>query len=154
MEVFRITKTKFIDDLGGTGARLHGGRWNSVGVSVLYTASLRSLAMLEALAYTPFSLLYDCSLATLVIPDTAAMLLLQPADLPAYWDRHPAPASTAVFGDQFLKENKYLLIGVPSAILPEEYNYLINPLHSQINEITISHQRPLVFSSRFENVQT
>jgi RES domain-containing protein len=69
MEVFRIARCHYIDDLSGTGGRLFGGRWNSKGWPVLYTASSRSLAAMEALAHIPpKNLPPDFCIATIHIP--------------------------------------------------------------------------------------
>ena len=71
MIVYRISKTKNIKDLSGTGARIFGGRWNNKGVSIIYASESRALATLEYLVHVPLSLMpTDLSLAAIKIPDS------------------------------------------------------------------------------------
>ena len=77
MIVYRISNTRYSDDISGTGAKLHGARWNSVAVPMLYTAEHISLAVLEMLVNTHFND-YNIELDLVyILPD---MCLLQPGD--------------------------------------------------------------------------
>jgi len=123
MELFRIAKEKFATDLSGNGARLYGGRWNSEGVFAVYTSSTRALALLETLAHTPAKML-----------EVQSYLLIT--------------LSARTTGDQFLRDKKELLIAVPSVLVPEEFNYVINPLHAVMKRIKITHKRKIQFDKR------
>lgn len=152
MEVYRIAKMEYLSDLSGEGSRLNGGRWNSIGTPALYTASYRSLCMLETLVYTPFKMLKGYGVVTLQIPEAAPLLFLEPKDLPFDWDVFPSRRSAALLGSRLLVEMDYLAFRVPSSLLKEEWNWVLNPRHPLMREVSISAGRPLVFNERFKNV--
>lgn len=131
MQVYRISKTTYADDLSGYGASLYGGRWNPKGFPVLYTAGSISLAILEYLAHNMHVFQsYSLSLCTIEIPDSSSIKVLSPSVLPNDWTRTLEPfTETQKIGAQFLFHKKYHLIKVPSVLAPHEYNYLINPAH-------------------------
>ncbi|HNT21619.1 MAG TPA: RES family NAD+ phosphorylase [Saprospiraceae bacterium] len=129
MEVFRCSKCRYIRDLTGEGAYLYGGRWNSKGVRLLYTSSSAALALLETLVHTSRLLpAMDYCMLRLRI-ETDSMDTLPPSAMPDGWSDNPAPDELKRIGDRFVKEGKYLMLRVPSAVLPMEWNYLINPGH-------------------------
>jgi RES domain-containing protein len=147
MLLYRITRNTYTNDLSGTGARLYGGRWNNIGRAMVYTASSRSLAMLEALVHLP----------TAIIPDDFCLITIEaPEDIfvadtrlfPPNWNAYPEPEILKRTGDFFLKQNQNLLMKVPSAIVKEEFNYLINPMHPKIAEVKILKTEPFTFDER------
>lgn len=150
MELFRITQEKFVNDLSGNGARLFGGRWNSEGYYALYTSGTRSLALLEVLAHTPAKMLdsKNYQLITLSVPDNEVKFRTELGMLPHGWDAPDTRPVTRRIGDQFLKDKKHLLLAVPSVILPEELNYVLNPLHADMKKLKIVHQRIIRFDKR------
>lgn len=152
MEIFRITQEAFADDLSGRGAYLFGGRWNSEEFYVLYAAASRSLALLETLAHTPMKLLQQKTyiLITLSIPDNLLPARVLESNLPAGWDKADIHPVTRSLGDNFLSANKNLLLSVPSVMVPEENNFLINPLNRDMGKIKIVHKRKMVFDSRMD----
>jgi len=138
MRVFRISKTEFIRDLSGAGARLYGGRWNEKGVAVIYTAESRSLATVEYLAHMPLAIRpKGLSIATLEIPDTVSQTSVLLESLPEHWQSYPAPPELAEIGAAWVRSSASLLLRVPSAVVPEEYNVLINPLHPEMKYVKI-----------------
>lgn len=141
------------EDLSGNGARIYGGRWNSAGVSALYAASSRSLALLETLAHTPAKMLQlkTYILAELFIPDTVLQEIILIKDLPAGWDATDIHDYTTKVGDAFMQANKKLVLTVPSVLMPEENIYVINPLHAEMRKVKILHKRPVSFDRRVEN---
>lgn len=147
MLLYRITKCTYATDLSGTGARLYGGRWNNVGKAMVYTASSRALATLEALVHLP----------TAIIPDNFCLTVLDAPDdvfepdtslFPPNWNAYPQPDILQRTGDFFLQQNNHLLMKVPSAIVNEEFNYLINPLHIKATKIKIVKTNPFTFDDR------
>jgi RES domain-containing protein len=147
--VYRITTTRYSRDLSGTGARLHGGRWNPKGISVVYTAESRALATVEYVVHVPLSLVpRDLSMVTLHIPDGIPCKTMVIADLPANWRDYPAPPALADLGAQWATAQQTLLLRVPSAVVAQEYNMLMNPLHPDMPQVTIAHVEPYQFDAR------
>ncbi|MDQ6815760.1 MAG: RES family NAD+ phosphorylase [Bacteroidota bacterium] len=151
MIVYRIGRTKYANDLTGEGARLNGGRWNHKLTPCLYTSESRSLSVLE---YTVNVNIDDIpralSMTTLEIPEKN-ILKLTIADLPGNWRTSPSPASTKEFGTQLLKTAEYAIIKIPSAVIPHEYNYLLNPIHRESVNISIVDILDFVYDVRIKN---
>lgn len=140
MLVYRLAKTKYIQDLTGTGARLYGGRWNHKGTSMVYTATSRALATVEFLVHVPLSLMpRDLSIATLHIPDTLLPKTLAVSALPPTWRTYPGPAALADLGTAWVSALETLLLRVPSAVVEHEWNMLMNPLHPDMVQVGITH---------------
>ncbi len=150
MELYRITQEIYADDLSGNGSRLFGGRWNSEGIFALYTSTTRALALLETLAHTPAKMLQikSYTLLTLSLPDSATSSEIVINDLPANWATPDNAVLTQKIGDSFFKTKKTLLLQVPSVVMPEEKNIIINPLHSDYKKLHIKHKRVIKFDSR------
>lgn len=150
MIVYRLSKEKFHLDLSGKGAELYGGRWNSKGVAMLYTSQSRALAFAEVAIHIPVGIVpKDYFLISISFPDTASILKLADTDVPPDWRSNPHSNSTQKIGDQFIAESKYLVLQVPSAVVPGDFNFLINPNHAQIKEVVINAVEPFEFDSRF-----
>lgn len=136
MIVYRISNTVYSDDISGTGAKLHGARWNSVGMPMLYTTQHISLAVLEMLVNTNFKD-YSIALELLYIqfpanPSTTEIKLSKIKD---NWKDDTS--YTKFIGDEFIKQQQSLLLKVPSAVINEEFNFLANPLHTDFKKIKI-----------------
>lgn len=150
MIVYRLTKKKYHLDLSGKGAELHGGRWNSKGIPMLYTSESRALAFAELAIHIPVGIVpKDYFLITIHVPGTARILKLSSGDLPADWRSNPHSNTTQKIGDLFIVESKHLVLQVPSAVVPGDFNFLINPNHSQIKEVRIDKVELFEFDSRF-----
>lgn len=138
MIVYRLSKQAYINDLSGYGAEKTGGRWNSKGSPVLYTAASRALAVVEIAVHVPFGIIpIDYFLATIEIPDDPDIFRVRVADLPVNWNSNPFTKSTQLIGDDFVKNKRHMLLEVPSATVPGDYNYLINPRHPAFNSVRI-----------------
>lgn len=150
MQLYRITQEKYADDLSGNGARIFGGRWNSEGLFAVYTSSSRSLALLETLAHTPTKMLGEkiYMLITLSIPDSIEPEELDKNKLTAGWDAPDTRPLTKKLGDNFLRSKNGLLLLVPSVLIPEENNFLLNPLHQDMKKIKLIHRRRIHFDTR------
>jgi RES domain-containing protein len=147
MILYRIVKCSYAADLAGTGARLYGGRWNSEGRPALYLASSRSLAVLEVLVHLPPLMIpNDYCLVEIEAPDSVTEIKTN--DLPVNWKDVSPPNSLKLIGDTFLQKQEHLLMKVPSSIVPMEYNYLLNPLHKDINKVKILSKEPFDFDER------
>jgi len=138
VEAFRLSRKAFAQTLSGKGAAIKGARWNSIGVEVIYTANNRSLAMAEvAVHFTLATLPADYMMVTIYIPDDISLMKLRESDLPPDWNMFPHPFSTQSIGDQFVSENKYCVLQIPSAVTHGDYNLLINPKHHEFPELKI-----------------
>ncbi|MCK5597376.1 MAG: RES family NAD+ phosphorylase [Candidatus Eisenbacteria sp.] len=149
MHLFRIAKTVYIRDLSGAGPRRYGGRWNHKGTAVIYAAESRSLATLEYLVHVPLP--YEplgLSVATLIVPDGASVHELRPSELPADWNRFPAPSSLADLGSEWVRGNASLLLRVPSAVVDDEFNLVINPGHPEMAEVKVEDVTTYAFDER------
>jgi RES domain-containing protein len=148
MQVFRISNCKYIADTTGQGAYLVGGRWNSKGQRMLYTATNASLALLETLAHIPPQLpLLNYCLLQMYIPDNSIMLITENM-LPLDWQVMPSSNQLKNIGDAFLQNNKYLAMQVPSSVMPLENNILLNPNHKLFSKIKIINQQKILIDKR------
>lgn len=128
MLVYRISQTRYADDLSGEGARLFGGRWNLPLTACLYTSESRALALLE---YSVNISLFDIRRALSIITikvNEKSVREVRVHELPGNWNENMIPQHTQEFGTRLLLEKKYPVIKIPSVVIPGEYNYLINPL--------------------------
>jgi len=144
---FRIVKTKRVASaFDGEGARRTGGRWNSVGTPMVYTAESRSLAALEVLVHLDgpargFSIV-RCEF------DDTLVETLAVAALPADWRSSPAPVAVAHIGDAWVARTSSVVLSVPSAVVDGEHNYLMNPRHPDFSHITIGAAEPFPYDER------
>lgn len=129
MVVYRIVKSEArTRDLSGKGAFIEGGRWNNPGIFLLYTSMNSSLAILESLVHFDESELPPrMFIMHIEIDETAFIYQFPDNNLPANW-RRPENIKLKEIGDKLLRDNQYVGIKVRSAVNPEEYNILLNPL--------------------------
>ncbi|MDB5029349.1 RES family NAD+ phosphorylase [Mucilaginibacter sp.] len=147
MVLYRLIRSVYADDLSGNGARLYGGRWNSEGKPMVYLASSRSLAVLEALAHlSPTNIPDDYYMVTVETPDSISEVDIN--ELPPNWHEYPEQNILKQIGNNFLRQNNKLLLKVPSALVNEEYNYLMNPLHNLATSVKVVIKKPFSFDER------
>ena len=152
MIVYRLSKSKFAADLSGKGAEKAGGRWNSKGTAMVYTSASRALCTTEIAVHTPLgNLPQDYMLVTIEIPDTTPILEFSLDELPPDWKSIPHAHSTQVIGDNFVAEGLYSVLKVPSVVVQDEFNYLLNPLHPAAREVVIRGIEPFNFDERLFN---
>lgn len=144
MRIWRIASQSLVysaKELSGTGAKITGGRWNSVGIPVLYCAETPSLACLETLVHLGSSdlplLRY---LVAIDIPDRIwkARVIVETKMLPTNWKACPPKKSCMDFGNAWLKSENSVVMSLPSVIVPEESIHLINPMHKDASLINAS----------------
>lgn len=130
----------------GEGARLFGGRWNSPGVPLVYLSEHLSLAVLELLVHQdPRHLPSDLISHSVEIPDG----FVEPRpEVPAAWFADPLRRQTRRFGDNWAAERRSLALRVPSAIIPSEFNLLLNPQHPDSDELERIGEELFVFDPR------
>jgi RES domain-containing protein len=149
MLVYRIAKKDVAKDLAGTGAKLFGGRWNQRGTAVVYTSETRALATVEFLVHVSLSNApRGLMIATVEIPDSIVPEDVPRASMPRGWRDYPPPRGVADLGTRWAKSKKSLLLRVPSAIVEQEYNILINPLHSDMGKVVLKQVEAFEFDKR------
>ncbi len=148
MLVWRIAREEY-KALDGEGARLNGGRWNSEGIPVVYASASLSLAGLEYLVHVdPEDVPGDLVAMKIEVPDDVALEQVEIDSLPKDWQviaEHPACVAA---GDAWAVHGRTAVLSVPSAIIPEERNYLLNPRHAEATRFAIRLVRGFAFDRR------
>jgi len=149
LRAWRIVKAKYAAGaFTGEGARLYGGRWNSPGVPVVYTAANQSLAVLEVLVgLEDVSALPRFVLFKVEFGEELAETLAD-GDLPRDWRANPPPRSTQRLGDAWAVGARSVALSVPSAVVPAERVYLLNPRHPDFGALAIEGPYPYAFDPR------
>jgi len=153
MRAYRLVKARFASTaLDGSGAKTHGGRWNSKGVAMIYTSDSVSLAALELLVHLHRSaVLNHYVLFSLDIPDESVMWLDEQA-VPANWRADPPPSSSAAIGDEWIASGQSLALSVPSTLVPQQRNLLLNPTHPTFKTVVDgASSEPFDFEPRMAN---
>lgn len=142
MRVYRIygkrrRETAFIGD----GARITGARWNLPGTPMVYTCSTLSLCLLELFVH------FDPEAGDITelnlesrwaeVPETLPRFEVRNADVPANWKEIPWPQSTQELGTKWMTEDQYVVVSVPSVVVPMERNFLLNPTHPAFSKIRV-----------------
>ena len=149
MRVYRLSRAAYANDLSGKGASLKGARWNSTGVEMIYTAESRALALAEVMVhFTAAMVPADYRMVTIEIPDDLNIQHITLKDLPPDWHVFPYLSSTQATGDEFIHENKFPILRVPSAVVPGDFNFLLNPHHPDIKKVSILKTEKFPFDSR------
>lgn len=132
----------------GEGARLYGGRWSSPGTAVVYTSETRALAVLEVLvgirSTGPVG-------AYVLIPASfgdALVTRIEHENLPEDWRESPPPPSTQRIGDDWISGQTSVVLRVPSVLLPDEFNYLINPADPDFPRLEVGDPQELSLDPR------
>jgi len=142
MRIYRICREKRAKSLeeafDGMGASQFGGRWNPKGMPAAYTSGTTSLALLEVLVHADLEDLPDDLVSVSVdTPDDVKIYELAVSDLPKNWrDIDPAPLDLAVIGKNWITEEAFLLMSVPSVVIPGEKNFILNPEHKSFDKLS------------------
>ena len=131
----------------GEGAAAGGGRWNTPGTPVVYLSEHKSLAALETLVHLSRRAAVRFVFFRVGVPAEVIERLPRPA-LSAQWRHEPPLSETQAVGDVWVRENRSAVLAVPSAIIPEELNFLLNPAHADFKKITIGKPEPFAFDPR------
>lgn len=154
MRVFRVEREKYLrTTMKRIGAALADGfRWNSRNTHLVYTSESRALATLEVVVHLDpgEDLPTDRHYVAIDIPDDIKILELKNEDLPYGWDSQPPILETQYIGDDFVNHKIAAVLKVPSCIVQQEFNYLINPDHHDVERITILSTDPFRFDRRFQ----
>ena len=146
---WRIVKRKHARTaFTGEGARLYGGRWNSPGVAIVYTAQSQSLAALEMVIHLDSSELLQSYVVFEIGIDESLVIKVGPSQLPRNWRADPPPAKVGEVGDAWARAGTSAVLQVPSATLPAEYNFLLNPHHCDFPKLVIGKPSSFRFDAR------
>lgn len=148
MRVWRLSREPYCRDRVGLGARAQGGRWSPAGTGVLYCSSARSLAALEYLAHIGTTYPRDLVLVALDLPDSSIIEQVPLESLPESW-QSPLPSTACqAWGAAWVASNRSLGIAVPSVIVPEERNVVLNTNHAEMASVTLTPIRRFHFDLR------
>ncbi|MCL6260121.1 RES family NAD+ phosphorylase [Aquiflexum sp. TKW24L] len=157
MIVYRIEREKYLETtLGGIGAsKSDGFRWNSLNIRLVYTAESRALATLEVSVHLDLSedLPNDRYYIEIEVPDEVLIQEVNLEDLPNGWDSQPPILVTQVIGDDFVNLKEAAILKVPCSIVPQEFNYLINPNHPDFSKIKVLGTSKMNFDARLKQEQ-
>jgi len=136
MIVYRITNEAYKNDISGNGAALYGSRWNSKGIHLLYTSQFISLSILESLVHLKKDEIPPTQyLLHIEFPDEKKIAEVSYKKMKKNW--HEESEYTQWIGDQFMQNKEGFVLKVPSAIVPQENNFLLNPLHAEFKKVKI-----------------
>lgn len=148
MEVYRITLAKWADSLVASG---RAARWNSADRFVIYTASSRALACLENVVHrTGRGLQADFRAICIDVPDSLPIASIDIDKLPKNWADFEQYGRCQQLGDAWLNARQSAVLRIPSAIVPAEFNYLLNPQHPDFLQISITRVEPFRFDNRIK----
>jgi RES domain-containing protein len=153
MDGWRISKRRYAQPpaaaFDGEGLRRRGGRWTPPGTRVAYASSSLALASLEYFVnLDPEDAPFDLVSIRVSIPDRARCERVDVANLTQSWRAAPFPQELWAVGERWLVSASSVCLLVPSAVVPEEFNLLINPAHEDFKELRFSDPAPLNFDPR------
>lgn len=127
MVVFKICREKYSHSLNASGA---SNRWNKKDEFVIYTGSSRSLSTLEMVAHRSYiNISSQYKILIILITDESSIKEIDINDLPENWKSIEAYVELQEIVSQWYHSNESLVLKVPSSIIPQEYNYIINTKH-------------------------
>lgn len=152
--IYRLTLAKYVDSaFSGEGARRVGGRWTPAGYPAVYTASSIALTVLETLVHTDASVIPPHRVIAVDVPDTAPITVIDLAELPSEWRHMPAPVALQAIGRSWLDASETAILKVPSVIVPQESNYIVNPLQADFKRLSIGKADPFEIDVRLLDSQ-
>lgn len=153
MRVWRLsTKKRASTAFSGEGTRLVGSRWIHQGLPAVYTSESIALAVLESLVHMELSHPPPHVVIPADLPEEMAIEEVDPGQLPPDWYATPAPILLRDIGTDWLRSQRTAVLKVPSAIVIDESNYLLNPLHPEFARISIGEARDFAFDGRLWKV--
>jgi RES domain-containing protein len=145
---WRIVKEKQVSTaFSGEGAAKAGGRWNSRGVAVVYTSASKSLAALETIVHLNPPVLFKYKIIRIEFADELVEKI-SAAILPRDWRAEPPPPSTKWIGDAWVRESRCAILAVPSVIISDEVNYMLNPAHPNFKKVALGEPEDFAFDPR------
>jgi RES domain-containing protein len=155
-DAWRIDSTRWAaQSFTGAGAALAGGRWNPAGIRVVYASQHLATACLEKFIHLPKPVPPAMRFVQFEISfHGVAIERPKRASLPANWREEPVPESTQAFGLDWYRAGRTAVLAIPSAIIPEEENYVLNPAHPDFGKIVVSAPHPFEYDGRLTQLKT
>ena len=150
MRLWRICREPYAaDSLLGRGGLFTSGRWHIKGRPIVYSSESLALAALEVLVHVDRSIVpADLLQLEIDVPDDLKIQRIEIKVLPKNWRSYPAPSDLQRRGDDWLSAASTPVLQVPSSVIPEESNYLLNPQHADARNISIVSTRKFAYDSR------
>jgi RES domain-containing protein len=149
LTAWRIVKRKYAKTaFSGEGAKQFGGRWNHPGVAIVYTAGSQSLAALEMLVHLDSAIALEGYVFFEVTIDESLVKKIEKSRLPRSWRADPPPDENQQIGDEWVRDGSSAVLEVPSVVIPDEPNYLLNPQHADFPKLKIGKPAPFQFDRR------
>lgn len=147
---WRLTKARYeTSALSGYGSILHSGRWHRKGIPIVYAAESPALALLETMVHVEEADLLNFSYVAVPVQFSSRYLLtLEENELPEDWNSWPWPESTQRIGTSWFEEQRSVVLGVPSAVVPHQTNYLISPTHPDFSKLVTGLAEPFPVDPR------
>jgi RES domain-containing protein len=146
--VWRIARRPYALERLGTGAHLDGGRWNHPGTGVIYTSRTIAIAALEKFVHVAGIVPNDLVLVRVELPDEYSAEEPALADLPGDWNLVPPGPGSMDFGGAWARDNRSLILYVPSVLVPEERNAILNPNHPEFTQVRMRIERNFHYDRR------
>lgn len=146
MVLYRLARLAHARKLDGLGAKHYPGRWNSLGVPMIYCAGTIAQCLVEVLVHLDEAP-EDYYSVQLEVPDDVNMAQLVPKQLPKQWKDAVYNTQTRAVGDAFIQSDT-MLMRVPSAVVDGEFNFLLNPAHPDIARVKVGLVKPFHFDER------
>jgi RES domain-containing protein len=148
MRGWRITDPRLALDKLCQGTAQYGGRWNPAGMPALYCGAGVAIASLEKFVHLGAAPWPDLVLVAVDLPPASRIDAPPLADLPPGWNDMPASGAAQAFGAQWLASRSALALRVPSPIVPEEFNFVLNPSHPDYVHVMLTVVRPFIYDGR------
>ena len=152
MLAWRIARKRHALDRTGAGAASSGGRWNSANIPAIYAGLTVEIAAFEKLVHAGAILPRDLVVVRIDLPDGVALYETPHLkDLPKGWNELPSSPAAAAFGDAFLTASERLGLVVPSAVIPEASNIVVNPRHPRMADVRMEIVREFAYDPRLRH---
>ena len=149
IRAWRLSKARYAGDLTGQGAARDGQRWNQPGQRAVYLGMTAEITVLEVLVHLNGVLSAPLVLCGYDVPDTPGLIKeADPKALPDGWNAIPHGQASAAFGGDWLRDGLQLGLVLPSVVVPQARNLLLNPLHSAMPQVALVHQEPFRLDQR------
>jgi RES domain-containing protein len=152
--LWRIARRPYALERSGLGAREGGGRWNAVGTAVIYAGRTITIAALEKLVHISGVVPPDLVLVRIALPSSYSSETPALRDLPPDWNAIRPGSGTVEFGTRWAQQKRSLVLYVPSAIIPEEHNGVVNPGHSEFGGVRMTIERAFHYDPRILGART